>query len=100
MRYTRTKLEKIIYIGFARIDQIIDKACDDLGKIIPKKSEIPLPEGGIIRGRPFDIARQALGLEQLAGVNNAALYAQMQNNQHFAVGQLGMSQGLVGGLLG
>ena len=37
MRYTETKLEKIIRVGFARIDQITEKVCDDLEAIKPKK---------------------------------------------------------------
>lgn len=40
MRYTKTKLEKIMMIGFSRIDQIIDKACDDLDAIKPS-TEVP-----------------------------------------------------------
>lgn len=35
-RYTETELEKIVRIGFSRIDQIIEKACDDLDGIKPK----------------------------------------------------------------
>jgi hypothetical protein len=35
MRYTETKLDKIVRIGMARIDQVFDKCCDDLEKLKP-----------------------------------------------------------------
>ena len=39
-RYTETELEKIIRIGFSRIDQIIEKACADLDDIKATQLEI------------------------------------------------------------
>jgi len=35
MRYTETKLDKIVRIGMARIDQVFDKCVDDLEKLRP-----------------------------------------------------------------
>lgn len=34
-RQTRTELDKIVMIGLGRIDQIIEKCCDDLEKLKP-----------------------------------------------------------------
>ena len=36
MRYTETKLDKIVRIGMSRIDQVFDKCCDDLEALRPK----------------------------------------------------------------
>jgi hypothetical protein len=98
MRYTKTKLEKIMMIGFARIDQIIDKACDDLDEIKPKNKS-----AGNIRdfGAIPDIDHQ--GLDQFAGVDNEALYAQLKNSPYFRQAQAMMnrqSQGFHGRLMG
>jgi hypothetical protein len=85
-------------IGFARIDQIIDKACDDLDEIKPKnKSASNIRDFGAVP----DIGRQ--GLDQFAGVDNEALYAQLKNSPYFRQSQAMMnrqSQGLHGGLTG
>jgi hypothetical protein len=99
MRYTKTKLEKIIMIGFARIDQIIDKACDDLEGIKPKnKSASNLSDFGAIP----DIGRY--GLYQFGSVANATLYAQLiKNISYLHQGEAMMNRSrsrMQGGLMG
>ncbi len=103
-RYTRTKLEKIIFIGFARIDQIIDKACDDLDAIKPKKIELPLPTGGILRDSdPMRRAQSQRNDCVRAMTDKASLAAQQNMGLRQAGGCGGAGQagiGLIGGLFG
>jgi hypothetical protein len=81
MRYTETKLDNIVRIGMARIDQVFDKCCDDLEKLKPADE----PEEFYHRsfGRLFsDSERAFMARQQQMGLanalNNAASMGRLQ----------------------
>jgi len=77
-RLTRTNLEKIVMIGNARIDQIIDKCCEDLESI--KSND-----------NPYDVVEIQQG-EGLSAMSMSDLLARRGRCENYMLGALQRQQ--------
>ena len=94
MRYTETELDKIIRIGCCRIDQIIDRACDELEDIKPKPVEC-ISIDNLLTARPSGLLALARSLSDgsgfqgmgncsgLFGFGSQAAQGQLMNGSQF-----------------
>jgi hypothetical protein len=71
-RYTETELEKIVRIGKARIDQIIETACVRLESVKPKESPFVAPEGTISGKDLIKMINEYIGLKEMEFEMNMA----------------------------
>jgi len=103
MRYTETKLDKIVRIGMARIDQVFDKCRDDLEKLKPvsmvtKKCwfESEESEAARLQLQAFDIFGSR---REIDSARYGSVYDQMRGIQNAQAGRIGQGCSDLGSLL-